>query len=67
MPHRSETIIHPKYPATYLGIDVAIKEILPSDDYDVRKYFDREWSLMRFVSCLVLVAMYPLMLLMIDL
>jgi LIM domain kinase 1 len=35
--------------ATYLGINVAIKEVLPSKDYDVSKYFEREWRLMRFV------------------
>lgn len=33
--------------ATYLGIDVAIKEVLPSNDYDVAKYFEREWRLMK--------------------
>jgi len=33
--------------ATYLGIDVAIKEVLPSTDYDVAKYFEREWRLMK--------------------
>lgn len=31
----------------YLGIDVAIKEVLPSTDYDVAKYFEREWRLMK--------------------
>ena len=31
----------------YLGIDVAIKEVLPSNDYDVAKYFEREWRLMK--------------------
>ncbi|RPD60765.1 kinase-like protein [Lentinus tigrinus ALCF2SS1-7] len=35
------------YKATYLGIDVAIKEVLPSNDYDVAKYFEREWRLMK--------------------
>ena len=35
--------------ATYLGIDVAIKEVLPSADYDVSKYFEREWRLMKLV------------------
>lgn len=34
-------------PGTYLGIDVAIKEVLPSTDYDVAKYFEREWRLMK--------------------
>lgn len=34
---------------TYLGIDVAIKEVLPSNDYDVAKYFEREWRLMKYV------------------
>lgn len=32
---------------TYLGIDVAIKEVLPSSSYDVSKYFEREWRLMK--------------------
>lgn len=31
----------------YLGIDVAIKEVLPSKEYDVAKYFEREWRLMK--------------------
>jgi LIM domain kinase 1 len=31
----------------YLGIDVAIKEVLPSNEYDVAKYFEREWRLMK--------------------
>ncbi|KAJ3770517.1 kinase-like domain-containing protein [Lentinula raphanica] len=35
------------YKGTYLGIDVAIKEVLPSTDYDVAKYFEREWRLMK--------------------
>jgi LIM domain kinase 1 len=35
------------YKGTYLGIDVAIKEVLPSNDYDVAKYFEREWRLMK--------------------
>ncbi|KAI8972564.1 kinase-like protein [Trametes punicea] len=35
------------YKATYLGIDVAVKEVLPSNDYDVAKYFEREWRLMK--------------------
>ncbi|OSD03678.1 kinase-like protein [Trametes coccinea BRFM310] len=35
------------YKANYLGIDVAIKEVLPSNDYDVAKYFEREWRLMK--------------------
>ncbi|KAJ7656676.1 kinase-like domain-containing protein [Mycena rosella] len=30
-----------------LGIDVAIKEVLPSTEYDVAKYFEREWRLMK--------------------
>ena len=34
----------------YLGIDVAIKEVLPSTEYDVAKYFEREWRLMKCVS-----------------
>ena len=32
---------------SYLGIDVAIKEVLPSSRYDVAKYFEREWRLMK--------------------
>ncbi|KAF7320919.1 TKL/LISK/LISK-DD1 protein kinase [Mycena chlorophos] len=35
------------YKGTYLGIDVAIKEVLPSNEYDVAKYFEREWRLMK--------------------
>ncbi|KAF8870643.1 kinase-like domain-containing protein [Gymnopilus junonius] len=35
------------YKGTYLGIEVAIKEVLPSTDYDVSKYFEREWRLMK--------------------
>ncbi|KAF5314336.1 hypothetical protein D9619_011909 [Psilocybe cf. subviscida] len=35
------------YKGTYLGIDVAIKEVLPSTEYDVGKYFEREWRLMK--------------------
>ncbi|KAJ3729182.1 kinase-like domain-containing protein [Lentinula guzmanii] len=31
----------------YLGLDVAIKEVLPSTEYDVSKYFEREWRLMK--------------------
>lgn len=38
------------YAGTYLGIDVAIKEVLPSTDYDVAKYFEREWRLMKSAS-----------------
>lgn len=38
------------YAGTYLGIDVAIKEVLPSTDYDVAKYFEREWRLMKLVT-----------------
>jgi LIM domain kinase 1 len=34
---------------SYLGIDVAIKEVLPSTDYDVSKYFEREWRLLKYV------------------
>src|SRR5882762_8105981 len=33
---------------SYLGIPVAIKEVLPSTDYDVAKYFEREWRLMKY-------------------
>ncbi|EIW73130.1 hypothetical protein TREMEDRAFT_22557, partial [Tremella mesenterica DSM 1558] len=32
---------------SYLGIEIAIKEVLPSNDYDVHKYFEREWRIMR--------------------
>lgn len=35
------------YKGSYLGIDVAIKEVLPSTEYDVAKYFEREWRLMK--------------------
>lgn len=35
------------YRGSYLGIDVAIKEVLPSNSYDVAKYFEREWKLMK--------------------
>ncbi|KAL0952728.1 hypothetical protein HGRIS_006961 [Hohenbuehelia grisea] len=35
------------YKGSYLGIDVAIKEVLPSTEYDVGKYFEREWRLMK--------------------
>ncbi|KAG6853164.1 hypothetical protein C0991_006452 [Blastosporella zonata] len=35
------------YKGVYLGIDVAIKEVLPSKEYDVAKYFEREWRLMK--------------------
>ncbi|KAG9311062.1 kinase-like domain-containing protein [Chiua virens] len=35
------------YKGSYLGIDVAIKEVLPSNNYDVAKYFEREWRLMK--------------------
>ena len=34
-------------PGNYLGTDVAIKEVLPSNEYDVAKYFEREWRLMK--------------------
>jgi len=34
-------------PGSYLGTDVAIKEVLPSNEYDVAKYFEREWRLMK--------------------
>jgi hypothetical protein len=34
---------------SYLGIEVAIKEVLPSTEYDVAKYFEREWRLLKFV------------------
>ncbi|ODN80475.1 hypothetical protein L202_02713 [Cryptococcus amylolentus CBS 6039] len=35
------------YQGSYLGIDIAVKEILPSNEYDVHKYFEREWRIMR--------------------
>ncbi|WVQ64587.1 uncharacterized protein L199_002754 [Kwoniella botswanensis] len=35
------------YKGSYLGIDIAIKEVLPSTEYDVHKYFEREWRIMR--------------------
>ncbi|KAH9982011.1 kinase-like domain-containing protein [Russula compacta] len=35
------------YKGSYLGIDVAIKEVLPSTEYDVTKYFEREWRLLK--------------------
>jgi len=35
------------YKGVYLGIEVAIKEVLPSTEYDVAKYFEREWRLMK--------------------
>ncbi|PPQ69353.1 hypothetical protein CVT25_004745 [Psilocybe cyanescens] len=35
------------FKGTYLGIEVAIKEVLPSTEYDVAKYFEREWRLMK--------------------
>lgn len=35
------------YKGNYLGTDVAIKEVLPSNEYDVAKYFEREWRLMK--------------------
>jgi hypothetical protein len=34
---------------SYLGIEVAIKEVLPSTEYDVAKYFEREWRLLKSV------------------
>jgi LIM domain kinase 1 len=35
------------FKSTYLGLPVALKQVNPSTDYDVRKYFEREWRLMR--------------------
>ncbi|WRT63406.1 uncharacterized protein IL334_000311 [Kwoniella shivajii] len=35
------------YKGSYLGINIAIKEVLPSTEYDVHKYFEREWRIMR--------------------
>jgi hypothetical protein len=32
---------------SYLGLEVAIKEIFPSTAYDVSKYFEREWRLLK--------------------
>ena len=40
-------VLTPSCPGIYLGIDVAIKEVLPSTEYDVAKYFEREWRLMK--------------------
>ncbi|CAK9783540.1 unnamed protein product [Cutaneotrichosporon oleaginosum] len=31
----------------YLGVDIAIKEIHSSTEYNVHKYFEREWRIMR--------------------
>ncbi|GMK58196.1 hypothetical protein CspeluHIS016_0502280 [Cutaneotrichosporon spelunceum] len=31
----------------YLGLDIAIKEIRASTEYNVHKYFEREWRIMR--------------------
>ena len=45
----TSSLTHPTA-ATYLGIDVAVKEVLPSADYDVAKYFEREWRLMKSAS-----------------
>lgn len=42
---------------TYLGIDVAIKEVLPSNEYDVGKYFEREWRLMK---CAIALYLHPI-------
>lgn len=39
---------HPNV-GSYLGIQVAIKEVLPSTEYDVAKYFEREWRLLKYV------------------
>lgn len=33
----------------YLGTEVAIKEVLPNNTYDVEKYFERECVLMKWV------------------
>lgn len=35
------------FKGSYLGIEVAIKEVLPSNSYNVAKYFEREWRLMK--------------------
>ncbi|WVQ74036.1 hypothetical protein IAR50_003617 [Cryptococcus sp. DSM 104548] len=35
------------YQGSYLDIDIAVKEILPSNEYDAHKYFEREWRIMR--------------------
>ncbi|BGP19979.1 hypothetical protein JCM10213_006756 [Rhodosporidiobolus nylandii] len=35
------------YKGEYLGIEVAIKEVLPSGEYDVEKYLQREITLMK--------------------
>lgn len=44
---------HSRILGSYLGIDVAIKEVLPSTEYDVSKYFEREWRLLKCVRILV--------------
>ena len=49
------------FAATYLGIEVAIKEVLPSNDYDVAKYFEREWRLMKCVTFYSFPAVYLLL------
>jgi LIM domain kinase 1 len=50
----------PNYPhilaGSYLGIDVAIKEVLPSTDYDVAKYFEREWRLLKYAPSSLLIS-----------
>lgn len=35
------------YHGEYLGTEVAIKEVLPNNTYDVEKYFERECVLMK--------------------
>lgn len=35
------------YRGEYLGTEVAIKEVLPNNTYDVEKYFERECVLMK--------------------
>ncbi|PBK94280.1 kinase-like protein [Armillaria gallica] len=35
------------YKGKYLGINDAIKEVLPSTEYDIGKYFVRKWRLMK--------------------
>lgn len=38
------------YKGEYLGLEVAIKEVFPSNEYDFNKYFERECKVMAEVS-----------------
>jgi hypothetical protein len=46
---RPRSVSLPPRQGNYLGIDVAVKEVLPSKDYEVSKYFEREWRIMKSV------------------